>query len=123
MTPRGGQPAPAPRRRTAGHRAVRAHAAGTAATAGAARGAAATDGGFATLAEALAGLKGSDEHVLTLTVGSVFASRWLIWRIGKFSALHPEHRGAAGGDRHDDRPQHGPISTAASAMAAATGRG
>ncbi|RYE88728.1 MAG: LysR family transcriptional regulator, partial [Hyphomicrobiales bacterium] len=24
------------------------------------------------------------------TVGSVFASRWLIWRIGKFSALHPQ---------------------------------
>jgi DNA-binding transcriptional LysR family regulator len=28
--------------------------------------------------------------VLNLTVGSVFASRWLIWRINKFSTLHPE---------------------------------
>ena len=32
----------------------------------------------------------SDEKVLTLTVGSVFASRWLIWRIAKFNRLHPE---------------------------------
>jgi DNA-binding transcriptional LysR family regulator len=46
--------------------------------------------GFGTLAEAVAGLRGTDEHVLTLTVASVFASRWLIWRIGKFSALHPD---------------------------------
>ncbi len=28
--------------------------------------------------------------MLTLTVGSVFASRWLIWRIGKFNRLHPD---------------------------------
>src|SRR5262245_18249416 len=35
--------------------------------------------GFGALADALATLKGSDEHVLTLTVGAVFASRWLIW--------------------------------------------
>lgn len=46
--------------------------------------------GFATLQDALAGLRGSNEGVLSLTVGSVFASRWLIWRIGKFSALHPQ---------------------------------
>ncbi|MET3927168.1 LysR substrate-binding domain-containing protein [Devosia sp. 2618] len=45
-------------------------------------------GGFAALQEGVAGLKGRDEHVLNLTVGSVFASRWLIWRISKFSALH-----------------------------------
>jgi DNA-binding transcriptional LysR family regulator len=47
-------------------------------------------GGFATLADALASLTPRNEHVLSITVGSVFASRWLIWRIGKFSALHPE---------------------------------
>ncbi len=46
--------------------------------------------GFSSLQDALAGLRGSNENVLSLTVGSVFASRWLIWRIGKFSALHPE---------------------------------
>lgn len=46
--------------------------------------------GFTTLAEALGTLKAGDERVLTLTVGSVFASRWLIWRVAKFSALHPE---------------------------------
>jgi DNA-binding transcriptional LysR family regulator len=45
--------------------------------------------GFNALAEGLANLKGADEHVLTLTVGSVFASRWLIWRIAKFNRLHP----------------------------------
>lgn len=44
--------------------------------------------GFAALQDGLAGLKGSDEGVLNLTVGSVFASRWLIWRINKFTALH-----------------------------------
>lgn len=46
--------------------------------------------GFDALSDGVAGLKGSDEHVLTLTVGSVFASRWLIWRIAKFNRLHPE---------------------------------
>jgi DNA-binding transcriptional LysR family regulator len=46
--------------------------------------------GFNALAEGVANLKGADEHVLTLTVGSVFASRWLIWRIAKFNRLHPE---------------------------------
>lgn len=46
--------------------------------------------GFAALQEALAALRGSTDNVLALTVGSVFASRWLIWRIGKFSALHPD---------------------------------
>jgi DNA-binding transcriptional LysR family regulator len=46
--------------------------------------------GFATLSDAVAGLKGSSEQVLTVTTGSVFASRWLIWRIGKFTTLHPD---------------------------------
>lgn len=46
--------------------------------------------GFTALQDGLAALKASDEHTLTLTVGSVFASRWLIWRIGKFSALNPD---------------------------------
>ncbi|MHB1104297.1 MAG: LysR substrate-binding domain-containing protein [Devosia sp.] len=46
--------------------------------------------GFVTLQDSIAALKGGDERMLTLTVGSVFASRWLIWRIGKFSALNPD---------------------------------
>ena len=44
--------------------------------------------GFVALQEGLGSLKGSDESVLNLTVGSVFASRWLIWRINKFTLLH-----------------------------------
>jgi DNA-binding transcriptional LysR family regulator len=46
--------------------------------------------GFATLADGVAALKGTDDGVLTLTVANVFASRWLIWRIGKFTTLHPD---------------------------------
>lgn len=46
--------------------------------------------GFLALQDGLAGLKGSDEGILNLTVGSVFASRWLIWRINKFTARHPD---------------------------------
>jgi DNA-binding transcriptional LysR family regulator len=46
--------------------------------------------GFSSLGDALLSLKGSHEGVLVLTTGSVFASRWLIWRVGKFTALNPE---------------------------------
>lgn len=46
--------------------------------------------GFAALQDGLTSLRGSDEGVLNLTVGSVFASRWLIWRIHKFTARHPD---------------------------------
>jgi DNA-binding transcriptional LysR family regulator len=46
--------------------------------------------GFAGLADALSSLAQGEEGVLTLTAGSVFASRWLIWRVNKFSALHPQ---------------------------------
>lgn len=46
--------------------------------------------GFNALADGVASLRGSDEQVLTLTVGSVFASRWLIWRIAKFNRLHQD---------------------------------
>ncbi|WDR02020.1 LysR substrate-binding domain-containing protein [Devosia algicola] len=45
--------------------------------------------GFAALQDGLANLSGRDELVLNLTMGSVFASRWLIWRINKFTALNP----------------------------------
>lgn len=46
-------------------------------------------GGFAQLQDGLAALVGTDDGVLNVTVGSVFASRWLIWRVNKFSALYP----------------------------------
>ena len=46
--------------------------------------------GFTALQDGLAGLRGSDEGVLNLTVGSVFASRWLIWRVHKFTLAHPD---------------------------------
>jgi DNA-binding transcriptional LysR family regulator len=45
--------------------------------------------GFLALEEALAGLTGAQDGVLNVTVGSVFASRWLIWRVAKFNAAHP----------------------------------
>lgn len=46
--------------------------------------------GFTQLQDGLAGLSGAHEGVLNVTVGSVFASRWLIWRVNKFSALHKD---------------------------------
>ncbi len=45
-------------------------------------------GGFTALQDGLAALTGAHEGVLNVTVGSVFASRWLIWRVNKFSTLH-----------------------------------
>lgn len=46
-------------------------------------------GGFAQLQDGLASLIGTDDHILNVTAGSVFASRWLIWRVNKFSTRHP----------------------------------
>lgn len=46
--------------------------------------------------DALARVQGSlmapsqDRNLLTVTVGNVFASRWLIWRLGDLGAVHPE---------------------------------
>ena len=45
--------------------------------------------GFATLLDATRALTRSDDHVLTVTMGSVFAARWLIKRLPHFSAAHP----------------------------------
>jgi len=45
--------------------------------------------GFAALRDGLATLTGAHEGVLNVTVGSVFASRWLIWRVNKFTRAHP----------------------------------
>ncbi|WP_421761443.1 LysR substrate-binding domain-containing protein [Devosia sp.] len=46
--------------------------------------------GFSALADALKSLRPAEDNVLTLTVGAVFASRWLIWRMARFTAAHPE---------------------------------
>ncbi|SFV38867.1 LysR family transcriptional regulator, regulator of gene expression of beta-lactamase [Devosia crocina] len=45
--------------------------------------------GFTALRDGLASLTGAQEGVLNVTVGSVFASRWLIWRVKKFEQQHP----------------------------------
>lgn len=46
--------------------------------------------GFDALASGLAGLRPDVETSLTITVGSMFASLWLVPRLGRFAALHPE---------------------------------
>lgn len=45
--------------------------------------------GFNALQDGVAGLVGAHDGVLNVTVGSVFASRWLIWRVHKFNNSHP----------------------------------
>lgn len=47
-------------------------------------------GGFTTLLDATQALQRGDEHVLTVTMGSVFAARWLVPRLPHFTAAHPE---------------------------------
>jgi DNA-binding transcriptional LysR family regulator len=47
-------------------------------------------GGFASLADAMLTMQRPGDSVLTLTLGSVFASRWLIRRLPHFTAAHPE---------------------------------
>jgi DNA-binding transcriptional LysR family regulator len=47
-------------------------------------------GGFSSLADAMRTLQRPGDSVLTLTLGSVFASRWLIRRLPHFTAAHPE---------------------------------
>ncbi len=46
--------------------------------------------GFDALEAASAALDVHEDDVLTLTVGSVFASRWLVSRLGRFTTAHPE---------------------------------
>ncbi|MAN78061.1 MAG: LysR family transcriptional regulator [Rhizobiales bacterium] len=50
------------------------------------------DTGFAALARAQASLMtpSQNRNLLTVTVGNVFASRWLIWRLADLGAVHPE---------------------------------
>jgi len=46
--------------------------------------------GFDALEAASAALDVRENDILTLTVGNVFASRWLVSRLGRFTAAHPE---------------------------------
>ncbi len=44
---------------------------------------------FTELSAALGELREEAETVLTIAVAPIFASRWLIWRIGRFNEVHP----------------------------------
>lgn len=46
--------------------------------------------GFQALADASAVLSAVEDNVLTITVGNVFASRWLVWRLNRFYELAPD---------------------------------
>lgn len=46
--------------------------------------------GFQALADASNGLSETQNNVLTITVGNVFASRWLVWRLSRFYELAPD---------------------------------
>lgn len=46
--------------------------------------------GFDALEAASKALDAHEDDVLTVTLGNVFASRWLVWRLGRFTAEHPE---------------------------------
>ncbi|WP_028032610.1 LysR substrate-binding domain-containing protein [Chelativorans sp. J32] len=48
--------------------------------------------GFGKLDEAVALSRGGADTVLTISVAPVFASKWLVPRLSRFSALHPELR-------------------------------
>ena len=46
--------------------------------------------GFTALGAAGETLAARENCTLSVTVGNVFASRWLVWRVSKFAAAHPE---------------------------------
>jgi LysR family transcriptional regulator, glycine cleavage system transcriptional activator len=46
--------------------------------------------GFREIDRALAAIRRSDEAVLVISVAPVFASKWLVPRLARFSRLHPE---------------------------------
>lgn len=46
--------------------------------------------GFVALQEASAALVAEEGHVLNVTLGYVSASRWLVWRLAQFNAIHPD---------------------------------
>ena len=48
------------------------------------------DAGFRMLADAIGGLAAERSGILTVTVGSAFASRWLVPRLSRFTAAAPD---------------------------------
>ncbi len=48
--------------------------------------------GFETLDQAVASAKRRDETILTISVAPVFAARWLVHRLDRFTAKHPDIR-------------------------------
>ena len=46
--------------------------------------------GFGQLSEAVAATQRRDDAILTISVAPIFASRWLIHRIDRFAAAHPD---------------------------------
>ncbi len=48
--------------------------------------------GFSELAQAVAMARHRDETVLTISVAPIFAARWLVHRLDRFSRLHPQIR-------------------------------
>ncbi|MCD7058754.1 LysR substrate-binding domain-containing protein [Pelagibacterium xiamenense] len=46
--------------------------------------------GFDALKSASARLVADEGHVLNVTLGNVSASRWLVWRLSEFHAVHPD---------------------------------
>jgi LysR family glycine cleavage system transcriptional activator len=49
-------------------------------------------GGFETLDQAVASAKRRDETILTISVAPVFAARWLVHRLDRFTEKHPDIR-------------------------------
>ncbi|THK39612.1 LysR family transcriptional regulator [Ensifer sp. MPMI2T] len=47
---------------------------------------------FGELADAVASARRRDESVLTISVAPVFAARWLVYRLNRFSERHPDIR-------------------------------
>lgn len=45
--------------------------------------------GFAQIAAAVARTEVARDEILTISVAPIFAARWLIWRLPRFSAAHP----------------------------------
>ncbi|MDO9417211.1 LysR substrate-binding domain-containing protein [Pararhizobium sp.] len=48
--------------------------------------------GFEELSQAVSLAQRRDDHVLTISVAPVFAARWLVHRLDRFAALHPDIR-------------------------------
>ncbi|MEM1427869.1 MAG: LysR substrate-binding domain-containing protein [Pseudomonadota bacterium] len=48
--------------------------------------------GFSSLARGVALTRQSTRNAITVSVAPVFAGKWLVWRLGRFSSAHPDLR-------------------------------